>query len=47
VVITGAAKAFSGGDSTTGDASVNLRNLANGATLVLINGKRTVANAFE
>jgi iron complex outermembrane receptor protein len=45
--IGGAANAFSGGDSSTGDASVNLRNLGNGATLVLINGKRTVANAFD
>ncbi len=39
--------AFSGGDSSTGQASVNLRNLGNGSTLLLINGKRTVATDFD
>jgi UDP-N-acetylmuramoylalanine-D-glutamate ligase len=32
--IGGSANAFSGGDSSTGNANVNLRNLGNGATLV-------------
>jgi len=45
--IGGAANAFSGGDSSTGNASVNLRNLGSGATLVLINGKRTVTTNFD
>jgi iron complex outermembrane receptor protein len=45
--IGGASNAFSGGDSSTGNASVNLRNLGNGATLVLINGKRTVTTNFD
>ncbi|MDC0996195.1 TonB-dependent receptor plug domain-containing protein, partial [Pseudomonadales bacterium] len=45
--IGGSANAFSGGDSSTGNANVNLRNLGNGATLVLINGKRTVATNFD
>jgi len=45
--IGGSANAFSGGDSSTGNASVNLRNLGNGATLVLMNGKRTVSTNFD
>ena len=45
--IGGSANAFSGGGSSTGNANVNLRNLGNGATLVLINGKRTVATNFD
>ncbi len=45
--IGGAANAFSGDDSSTGNANVNLRNLGNGATLVLINGKRTVNTNFD
>ncbi len=43
----GAANAFSGGDSSTGNASVNLRNLGNGATLILLNGKRNVTTDFD
>jgi iron complex outermembrane receptor protein len=43
----GASNAFSGGDNSTGNASVNLRNLGNGATLVLLNGKRTVQTNFD
>ena len=39
--------AFSGGDSSTGQASVNLRNLGSGSTLLLLNGKRTVATDFD
>ena len=45
--IGGAGNAFSGGDSSTGQANVNLRNLGSGSTLVLINGKRTVATDFD
>ncbi len=43
----GTTNAFSGGDSSTGQASVNLRNLGSGSTLLLINGKRTVATDFD
>ena len=45
--IGGSGNAFSGGDSSTGNANVNLRNLGSGSTLVLINGKRTVATDFD
>ncbi len=38
---------FYGGDNSTGRGSVNLRNLGNGSTLVLINGKRSVATDFD
>ena len=38
---------WAGDDSSTGNASVNLRNLGNGATLVLINGRRTVSTSFD
>ena len=38
---------FAGDDSSTGNASVNLRNLGNGATLVLINGRRSVNTSFD
>ena len=38
---------WSGDDSSTGNASVNLRNLGNGATLVLINGRRSVNTSFD
>ncbi len=41
------ATAFAGDDSSTGNASVNLRNLGNGATLVLINGRRSVNTSFD
>lgn len=35
--------AFSGGDSSTGNTNINLRNLGPGSTLVLVDGKRVVA----
>ena len=38
---------WAGDDSSTGNASVNLRNLGNGATLVLINGRRSVSTSFD
>ena len=41
--IGGSATAFYGGDNSTGNANVNLRNLGSGATLVLVNGKRNVS----
>lgn len=43
----GQTNAFSGGDSSTGNTSINLRNLGNGSTLVLINGRRTVSTNFD
>ena len=43
----GSSTAFFAGDSSTGNASLNLRNLGNGATLVLVNGKRTVNTDFD
>ena len=36
-----------GGDSSEGNASVNLRNLGNGATLVLLDGKRLLRDNFD
>ncbi|MEZ5560275.1 MAG: TonB-dependent receptor [Pseudomonadales bacterium] len=39
--------AFYGGDDSTGDTSINLRNLGVGSTLVLINGKRAVATSTD
>ena len=36
-----------GGDSGVGQASVNLRNLGSGATLVLLNGKRLLRDNFD
>ena len=39
--------AFSGGDSSTGNTNINLRNLGLGATLVLLNGRRQVATAAD
>ena len=36
-----------GDDSSTGNASINVRNLGNGATLVLMNGKRVVQSEFN
>ena len=36
-----------GDDGSTGNASVNVRNLGNGATLVLLNGKRFVQSEFN
>ena len=41
------ANSWVGGDTSTGNASVNLRNLGNGATLVLVNGRRSVSNSFD
>ena len=38
---------WAGDDSSTGNASVNLRNLGNGATLVLINGRRIVNTSYD
>ena len=45
--IGGSATAFYGGDNSTGNANVNLRNLGSGATLVLVNGKRNVSTSFD
>lgn len=36
-----------GGDSSVGQASVNLRNLGSGATLVLLDGKRLLQDNFD
>ena len=41
------ASAWMGDDGSSGNASVNLRNLGNGATLVLINGRRSGGNSFD
>ena len=38
---------WAGDDSSTGNASVNLRNLGSGATLVLINDRRTVKSTYD
>ncbi len=38
---------FFGDDSTTGDASVNLRNLGNSSTLILVNGKRLLSSSYD
>ena len=35
--------AFSGGDNSTGNTNINLRNLGPGSTLALVDGKRVVA----
>jgi outer membrane receptor for ferrienterochelin and colicin len=45
--IGGSATAFAGGDNSTGNANVNLRNLGSGATLVLVNGKRNVNTSSD
>lgn len=37
---TNQTNAFSGGDNSTGQTNINLRNLGLGSTLVLVNGKR-------
>jgi iron complex outermembrane recepter protein len=39
--------AFFGGDNSTGNTNVNLRNLGAGSTLVLINGKRAVQTSTD
>ncbi len=44
---TNQTSAFNGGDSSTGNTNINLRNLGLGSTLVLINGKRTVGANFD
>ena len=36
-----------GDDGSYGSASINIRNLGNGATLVLLNGKRIIASQFN
>ena len=36
-----------GDDSSYGNASINVRNLGNGATLVLLNGKRMIPSQFN
>ncbi len=36
-----------GDDGSSGNASINLRNLGNGATLVLINGRRAVSTNYD
>ena len=36
-----------GDDSSTGEASINLRNLGNGATLLLIDGRRTATTNYD
>ena len=41
------ASAFNGDDNGTGNASVNLRNLGNSATLVLVNGRRLLNSAYD
>ncbi len=38
---------FYGGDNSQGNVSINLRNLGNGSTLVLFNGRRNVATDFD
>ena len=38
---------WAGDDSSHGNASVNLRNLGNGATLTLVNGRRTVNTTYD
>ncbi|MDP6375993.1 MAG: TonB-dependent receptor [Pseudomonadales bacterium] len=38
---------FYGGDSSNGNTNINLRNLGNGSTLVLINGKRNTPTNFD
>ena len=42
-----ASTAYDGGDNSTGNASINLRNLGNGSTLVLVNGKRAVLSNYD
>lgn len=39
-----ASNVYNGGDSSNGQTNVNLRNLGLGSTLVLVNGKRTIAD---
>jgi outer membrane receptor for ferrienterochelin and colicin len=43
----GSSTPFFAGDSSTGAASLNLRNLGSGATLILINGKRMVNTNYD
>ena len=44
---TNQTSAFNGGDNSTGNTNINLRNLGLGSTLILVNGKRTVAANFD
>ena len=44
---TNVTNAFSGGDNSTGQTNVNLRNLGLGSTLVLVNGKRFIASSTD
>lgn len=44
---TNQTNAFSGGDNSTGQTNINLRNLGLGSTLVLVNGKRFVATSTD
>lgn len=39
--------AFDGGDSSTGNVNINLRNMGLGSTLVLINGHRSAQTNFD
>jgi iron complex outermembrane recepter protein len=39
--------AFSGGDNSTGETSINLRNLGVGSTMVLVNGKRVMSTSTD
>ncbi len=40
---TNSTNSFSGGDNSSGETNINLRNLGLGSTLVLLNGRRSVA----
>ncbi len=44
---TNVTNAFSGGDNSTGETNINLRNLGLGSTLVLLNGRRSVAASTD
>lgn len=44
---TNKSNAGSGGDNSTGETNINLRNLGLGSTLVLLNGKRMVAGGND
>ncbi|MCC5872134.1 MAG: TonB-dependent receptor, partial [Gammaproteobacteria bacterium] len=44
---TNTTNAFSGGDNNTGQTNINIRNLGLGSTLVLLDGKRSVAASSD
>ncbi len=44
---TNTTNAFSGGDNNTGQTNINIRNLGLGSTLVLLDGKRSVAASTD